>query len=105
MIGVFCFIFAIVIFGFEVHFYNNSNEADEACKSFIFILSELVSLLLSGIFIYIGWEITQNLRRAMEDLAALGKKTDSMLTALKNMWAVIITLSLINLYSFIYSCV
>lgn len=105
MIGVFCFIFAIVIFGFEVHFYNNSYEADKACKSFIFILSELVSLLLSGIFIYIGWEITRNLREAMEDLAARGKKTDSMSTTLKNMWAVIITLSLINLYSFIYSCV
>ena len=105
MIGVFCFIFAIVIFGFEAHFYNTSPNPQEACKSFIFILSELVSLLLSGIFIYIGWEITRNLREAMEDLTARGKKTDSMSTALKNMWAIIITLSLINLYSFIYSCV
>lgn len=105
MIGVFCFIFAIVIFGFEAHFYNTSPHPQEACKSFIFILSELVSLLLSGIFIYIGWEITRNLREAMEDLTARGKKTDSMSTALKNMWAIIITLSLINLYSFIYSCV
>jgi hypothetical protein len=103
MIGVFCFLFAIAIFGVEINFYNENNKS--ACKSYIFMLSELVSLFLSGIFIFIGWEITRNLKEVMEDMAARGKKTDSMATALKHMWSIIITLSLINLYSFFYSCV
>ena len=64
-----------------------------------------MSSFLSSIFIFIGWEITRNLKEVMEDLAARGKKSDSMSTALKHMWAIIITLSLINLYSFLYSCV
>jgi hypothetical protein len=36
------------------------------------MLSEFVILILSGIFIYIGWEITRNLKKVMENMAARG---------------------------------
>ncbi len=103
LIGVFCFLFAFAIFGVEINFQNKGNK--EACNSYIFMLSEFVILILSGIFIYIGWEITRNLKKVMENMAARGQETTSMLTAQRNMWAIIICFSLINLYCFLYSCV
>ena len=37
------------------------------------MLSEFLSLFLSSIFIYIGWEITRNLKVVIEDMAGQGK--------------------------------
>jgi len=69
----------------------------------MFLLSEIVSLILSAIFIYIGRVITKNLLEVIESLTSKAKIVDRMKTSMQNMWIIIIVLTVINIYSFIYS--
>jgi hypothetical protein len=85
-----------------------------------FFIPAFVDVLISGIFIYVGFKINEGIDRVRQRKAdkfldqeavskSMSEKTkdtdQSLQDAKRNMWVVILWLSVINMYSFLYTLV
>lgn len=103
-----------------VKFTEASFDANLLCKYPAFIIPAVINLVISFLFVYVGWKTTRSLNDITESLLSQQEGTrdsmnasremrrtsaslESIGSAKKNMWLIIISITVINVYSALYS--